>query len=61
MDALYHLGLGQKNILKNFKSKNAIEFRDNCFHLYLNENYKSKEAHEIVKVILKIEKYYAKA
>ena len=51
----------KKYFKKNFKSKNAIESRKNFFHLYLHENYKSKEARDIANAILKIEKYYAKA
>ena len=41
-----------------FKSKNAIYYRGNCFHLYLNENYGVKEATEVVKAIKKIENIY---
>lgn len=51
----------KKYFKKNFKTKNAIDSRNNFFHLYLHENYKSKEARDIVNAILKIEKYYAKA
>ena len=52
------IGNGQKNILKNFKTKNAIQFRNNCFHLYLNENYITKEVKDIVDAILKVENFY---
>ncbi len=48
----------KKYFKKNFKTKNAIEYRNNCFHLYLNENYKIKEAKNIVDAILKVENYY---
>ena len=41
-------------------AKNSIQARNNCFHLFLNENYKSKHAHDIVKAILKVENYYKK-
>ena len=48
-----------KYLKSKFKSLNAIKTRDDCFHLYLNENYKLKEAKDIVNAILKIEKFYA--
>ena len=53
------IGNGLKKYMKDeFKSKNAIYYRDNCFHLYLNENYGVKEATEVVKAIKKIENIY---
>ena len=46
---------------KKYKSVNALQARNNFFHLYLHENYKLKEVKDIVNAILKIEKYYVKA
>ena len=48
----------KKYFKKNFISPNAVKTRNNCFHLYLNENYKKKEALDIVNAIKKIENYY---
>ena len=50
----------KKYFKKKFISNNAIKTRNSCFHLYLNENYKKAEANDIVKAILKIEKFYSK-
>lgn len=49
----------KKYLKDKFSTKNAIQTRDKCFHLYLNENYKIKEAIDIVKSIKKIENYYS--
>lgn len=57
---VYEWKWAQKYLKKKFKTVNAKKTRDECFHLYLNENYKYKEAKDIVDAILKIEKYYAK-
>ena len=57
---VYEWKWAQKYLKKKFKTVNAKKKRDECFHLYLNENYKYKEAKDIVDAILKIEKYYAK-
>ncbi len=43
---------------KKYNTINAINTKNNCFHLYLNENYKYREAIDIVNAISKIEKYY---
>ena len=51
---------GKKYLKSNFKTVNALKFRDNCIHLYLNENYGSQEAKDIVNAILKIEKFFNK-
>jgi len=48
----------KKYFKTKFKTENAVETRDNCFHLYLNENYSSKEANDIIKAIKKIENYF---
>jgi perosamine synthetase len=45
---------------KGFKSMNAINTRNSCFHLYLNENYKDREINDIIKAINKVENYYLK-
>ena len=50
----------KKYLKSKFKTLNAIKFRNNCFHLYLNENYKNNEAKDIVDAIAKIEKFYEK-
>ena len=47
----------KKFLSDDFISKNALEARNNCFHLYLNENYTHKEINDIIKSILKVEKY----
>ena len=39
---------------------NAINTRNSCFHLYLNENYKDREINDIIKAINKVENYYLK-
>lgn len=50
-----------KKIMEDkFKTKNAIDFRNSTFNLFLNENYKKIHAQKIVKAILKIEKNYLK-
>ena len=48
----------KKYLLDKFIAKNSIATRNNCFHLFLNENYKKKHAQDIVKAILKVEKFY---
>jgi dTDP-4-amino-4,6-dideoxygalactose transaminase len=55
---VYDWKWSKKFMKDNFKSVNAIEARDNCFHLYLNENYSYKEANQIIEAIKKIENYY---
>ena len=37
----------------NFISINALKARDNCFHLYLNENYQKKHINFIVNSLKK--------
>ncbi len=48
----------KKYLSDDFISKNALEARNNCFHLYLNENYTHKEINDIIKTILKVENYF---
>ena len=48
----------KKYLSDDFISKNALEARNNCFHLYLNENYTHKEINDIIKSILKVENYF---
>ena len=46
---------------RNFKkSKNAINFRDTTFNLLFNEKYQDKDINDIIKAILKVEKFYLK-
>jgi perosamine synthetase len=42
------------------KTKNAINTRNRCFHLYVNENYKYKEALDTINAIVKVENFYLK-
>lgn len=42
------------------KSKNAINFRDTTFNLLFNEKYQDKDINDIIKAILKVEKFYLK-
>ena len=39
----------------DFVSVNALNFRNKCFHLYLNENYTKKHAKNIAKAIKGLE------
>jgi perosamine synthetase len=48
----------QKYLSDDFRSTNAIDTRDRCFHLYLNENYGDQEVDDILEAILKVENYY---
>ena len=50
----------RKYLKDKFVSKNALHARNQCFHLYLNENYKEKEIKDIVKAIKKVEMYFKK-
>ena len=50
----------KKHLKDRFITKNAINFKNNSFNLFLNENYGVKEAQFISKKILKIEKKYKK-
>ena len=49
-----------KYFKKKYSTDNALDTRNSCFHLYLNENYKKKEAIDIVNAISKVESYYKK-
>jgi len=42
----------------NFKTKNAIDYKNKSFNLFLNENYSQREANFIFKKIIKVEKKY---
>lgn len=42
-----------KKYIKNYKTKNAINFRDSSFNLFLNENYNNKVAKEFANIIKK--------
>lgn len=48
----------KKYLSDSFIPKNAKVTLDNCFNIYLNENYKFKHANFIVNQILKLEKKY---
>ena len=48
----------QKYLSDKFISKNAVKTRNECFHLYLNENYGDKEIKDIINAIKKVENYY---
>ena len=52
---VYDWKWARKYLKDNFKSINALKYRNNCFHLYLNENYGFKEAKDVTKSIKKIE------
>ena len=59
------IGLGTAIYLEefaedNFITKNSIETRNNCFHLYLNENYGQKEIDDIINAISKVENYFSR-
>ena len=49
-----------KKYFKGQKTINAINTRNNCFHLYVNEKYTKREVDEVIKAILKVENYYLK-
>ena len=48
----------KKYMQDKFVTKNAINFKNKSFNLFLNENYSSKEALFIIKKILKVEKKF---
>jgi len=50
----------QKYLADNFSSPNARMARDNCFCLYVNENYGEQEVKDVLTAILKVEHYYLK-
>lgn len=50
----------KKYLVDNFETTNAINFKKKSFNLFLNENYKDKEANFIYKKILKLENKYLK-
>ena len=50
----------KKYLIDNFRTNNAINFKNSSFNLFLNENYRHKEAIFIFKKIIKIEKKYLK-
>ena len=50
----------KKYFKKVYKSRNALNTRNQCFHLYLNENYRENEVKDIVNAIIKIENYFLK-
>ena len=49
-----------KPFLKDdFVARNAIDARDQAFHLYVNENYGEEEVDDIIRAILKVEGHYS--
>lgn len=44
----------------DFKSENARSVRDRSFNIYLNENYGKREAEDVVRAIVKVERHFAK-
>jgi len=50
----------QKKIETKIFTPNAKETRENTFNLYVNENFKAREVEDIIKAIIKVEKYYLK-
>jgi dTDP-4-amino-4,6-dideoxygalactose transaminase len=48
----------QPYLADTFDTPNARSIRDRSFNIYLNENYGDQESRDIVKAILKVEKYY---
>lgn len=48
----------KKYFNKKYSTPNSIDMRNNCFHLYLNENYKYTEAKDIVEAIAKVENHF---
>jgi perosamine synthetase len=48
----------KKFLNDKFITKNAIDFKNKSFNLFLNENYSQREANFIFKKILKVEKKY---
>lgn len=47
----------QKHLSDSFETANARRTLDQSFNLYLNENYALREAEDVARAILKIEKY----
>ena len=50
----------KKYLADKFVTKNAIDFKNKSFNLFLNENYGLREVKYIIKKILKVEKKYIK-
>jgi dTDP-4-amino-4,6-dideoxygalactose transaminase len=50
----------QPYLADKFDTPNARDIRDRSFNLYLNEKYGEQESRDIVKAIVKVEKYFAK-
>ena len=48
----------KKYLKDKFLAKKSIIARDNCFHLFLNENYTKKQSKDIIKAIIKVENFY---
>lgn len=50
----------RKYMQDKFITKNAVNFKNNSFNLFLNENYGKKESRAIVAKIIKVEKKFLK-
>ena len=49
------------NYVTNYaKTQNALSFRNRSFNILFNENYGDKEIKDIIKSILKVERFYTK-
>ena len=53
-------GEAKKTYERKIYTPNAKNTRDNTFNLYVNENFKDREVEDIIKAIIKVEKYYLK-
>ena len=49
-----------KNVKEYKKTPNAINFRDRTFNISFNEQFGDAEVEDIIKSILKVEKFYKK-
>ena len=48
----------KKMKIKVISNKNALKFKNKSFNLFLNENYKNREAEDIVKAFDKVLKFF---
>lgn len=53
-------GWARRYLSDSFIARNALSTRDRSFNLYVNERYGNKEALDVIKAILKVEKYFLK-
>ena len=57
---IYQWKWAKKYLADKFVTKNAIDFKNKSFNLFLNENYGLREVKYIIKKILEVEKKYIK-